>query len=58
MSLDKAIQYNKEYRKPYYGSKSFDKSCRNHGDCPCCLGNRLYKNRKKEISMLDKLKEI
>lgn len=31
MSLDKAIEHHKEYRKPYYGSKAIDPSCRCHG---------------------------
>lgn len=25
----------------------FHKSCQNHGDCPICKGNRLYKNLKR-----------
>lgn len=41
MSLDKAIEHNKEHRKPYYGAKAFDRTCRNHGGCPCCENNRL-----------------
>lgn len=48
MSLNKAIQYNKEYRKPYTGGKSICKSCRNHGGCPWCEGNRKYKYKKVE----------
>ncbi len=55
MSLDKAIAHNKEHRKIYYGSKSIDKTCRNHGTCIYCQNNRLYKNQKKLASMLDKL---
>lgn len=51
MSLRKAIQYGKEHRKPYYGSKDFDKTCRNHGGCPWCTENRLYKNIKRIQSM-------
>ena len=31
MSLDKAIEHHKEYRKEYYGSKAIDPSCRCHG---------------------------
>ena len=31
MSLDKAIVHNKEKRRPYYGAKAIDPSCRNHG---------------------------
>ena len=43
MSLDKAIEHNKENRKPYRGAKSVDPSCRNHGSCPWCRSNRLHK---------------
>lgn len=42
MSLDKAIYYGKEYRKPYYRSGRFDYSCRPGGTCPYCLRNRLH----------------
>jgi len=42
MSLEKSIKYGKEHRKPYYGSKAFDKSCRNHGSCPYCQGSRQH----------------
>lgn len=48
MSLDKAIQHNKEHRKKYYGAKSIDPTCRNHGGCPTCLSNRMHKNRIKD----------
>jgi len=46
MPLDKAIEHKKEHRKPYYGSKSFDWSCRNHGTCPWCEDNRKYSHMK------------
>lgn len=46
MSLDKAIKHGKEHREPYHGSKSFDKTCRNHGGCNCCKDNRLYRSNK------------
>ncbi len=49
MSLDKAIASGKEKRKPYRKAKAQDASCRNHGSCPACRGNRVYKNKKKEI---------
>lgn len=58
MALDKAIRYGKEYRKPYFGSKSFDRTCRNHGGCPWCEENRKYKNIKRLEKALDKLKEM
>lgn len=47
MSLNKAIKYGKEHRKPYFGSKSIDRTCRNHGGCPWCEENRMYKNIKR-----------
>ena len=56
MSLDKAIQSGKEKRKKYYGSKAVDCTCRNGGTCPWCLGNRQYKNKKREEEAEDKLK--
>ena len=46
MSLDKAIEHGKEHRKPFRGSKAIDPSCRNHGGCPWCEGNRLHKAKK------------
>ena len=53
MSLNKAIEHGKEWRKPYCRengtySKAVSKACRNHGGCWWCLGNRLHKYRKKE----------
>ena len=56
--LNKAIEHGKERRKPYRGSKAFDKSCRNHGGCDWCRENRLHKFKKEEEKTLDKLKEI
>ena len=52
MGLEKAILHGKEHRKPFgkgYGnySKSIDMSCRNHGECFWCEGNRTYKYRKR-----------
>ena len=46
MSLDKAIEHKKEYRKKYYGAKSIDRTCRNHGSCPYCQENRKHKNKR------------
>lgn len=51
MSLDKAIKYGKEKRKPYRKAKAVDKSCRNHGDCKWCENNRTYKNRKRIVGV-------
>lgn len=46
MSLDKAIESGKERRKPFRGSKRVDITCRNHGSCDYCKGNRLYSTKK------------
>lgn len=50
MSLDKAIQHNKEQRKPYTNSKAFDYSCRNHGSCSYCLNNRTHSTKRKQLA--------
>jgi hypothetical protein len=50
MSLDKAIKYKKEKRKPYYGAKNIDPSCRNHGSCPTCQMVRRFKKEKQNLS--------
>lgn len=42
MSLDQAIKSGQEHRKEYRGGKNVCKSCRNHGGCPVCEGNRAY----------------
>jgi len=47
VSLDKAIKYGKEHRKQYFGSKAFDKTCRNHGSCKWCEMDRKHKFRDK-----------
>lgn len=47
MSLDKAIASGKEHRKPYYDSRAFDYTCRNHGTCGWCVANRQHKFRDK-----------
>lgn len=48
MALNKAIKYGKEHRKPYKGAKAVCKSCRNHGGCPWCEGNRTNKDKSKD----------
>ena len=57
MSLEKAIEHHKEHRKKYKGAKSVDSSCRNHGDCPWCKGNRTYQNEKLKEKIKSELKE-
>lgn len=50
MSLDKAIEHKKEYRKPFTNSKAFDYSCRNHGSCPYCQNNRKHSTMRKQLA--------
>jgi hypothetical protein len=35
-------------RKPYTGSKRFDRTCRNHGGCPWCERNRTIQRIRAE----------
>ena len=58
MSLDKAIENGKEYRKPYTGSKAIDATCRNHGGCQWCEENRRHKFVVRERASAAKLKEF
>lgn len=57
MSLDKAIEHGKEFRKQYRGSKAIDPTCRNHGGDPWEEGNRLYKHERKYEGDMQQLKE-
>ena len=45
--LDKAIEHGQEHRRQYRGSKLFDRSCRNHGSCDYCRGNRMYSDKRR-----------
>ena len=38
---------SKTRRRPYTKSKRFDKTCRCHGSCAYCRGNRTYSDRKR-----------
>lgn len=58
MSLNKAIEHNKEHRKIYRGAKAVDPACRNHGSDPWDKSNRTYKNKKRLEKALDKEKDM
>jgi hypothetical protein len=47
MSLDKAIEHGRERRKRFYRAKAVSMSCRCHGSCPWCRGNRMHKHLKR-----------
>lgn len=57
MSLDKAITHGKEHRKSYRGAKAIDHTCRNHGSCGWCRGNRTYKNDKRKLRQMQEIQE-
>lgn len=57
MSLNKSIAHGKEHRKPYWGAKAIDRTCRNHGSCGWCKGNRTYKNDKRKLRQVQELEE-
>jgi len=48
---------SRTYKKPYTKSKAFDKSCRCHGGCAYCEGNRSYQH-KKQLTLKQSLKEL
>lgn len=58
MSLDKAIASGKEKRKPYYDSRRFDHSCKNHGACSYCAERRQFAFKKDGESSLQELAEF
>ena len=58
MALDKAIEAGKEKRKPYQGAKAVDCSCRNHGGCPWCQGNRSYRNIRELLRAIEQEDEM
>lgn len=50
MAMHKAIKSGKEHRVEYGTKgqsycKAIDPTCRNHGSCPWCLGNRTNKEK-------------
>lgn len=57
MSFDKEYPNRKDHRKKYYRSKAFDRSCRCHGGCPQCEGNRLYSDKKNRHAADEQIKE-
>lgn len=58
MSLDKAILHGKEKRKPYYGTKAFDATCRNHGSDDWARNNRQFQQKKSELRARSRIKDF
>jgi len=57
MSLDKAITYKKEKRKPYRKAKAISYDCRNHGVCNWCKTNRKWFDTRHRRIADEKIKE-
>lgn len=58
MTLNAGILHGKEYRGPYRKSARFDATCRPHGSCGYCQGNRSHKNDKRRIAADEQMKEF
>lgn len=46
MAFHNQYPNRKDHRRPYRGSKRFDNTCRNHGSCGYCQGNRTNFDRR------------
>ena len=57
MSLDKAIEHGHEHRAPYRHAKAVDATCRNHGSCTLCRGDRLHQSIREVERVADALDE-
>lgn len=44
-------------KRSYTKSKRFDKTCRNHGSCSYCYGNRMHKVLKKLIPIKKQIED-
>lgn len=44
-------------KQPYRASRQFDPSCRCHGGCPWCYGNRMYQDSKERAAANAQLRE-
>lgn len=58
MAFDNYYPNRKDYKRVYkkwHRSKSFDRSCRNHGDCPYCVSNRTIHKLRLESKAKDEL---
>ena len=47
----------KDWKQPYRKSRRFDRTCRCHGGCPWCEGNKMFFDNKRRIDAEEQLKE-
>lgn len=60
MSFDKKYPNSKDARQRlhvYHDSRDVDASCRCHGNCPTCEGNRRHAAQKQSEAFRDALKD-
>jgi hypothetical protein len=48
---------SRTFKKPYQKSRRFDKTCRCHGGCPWCLGNRMHGHAKRILKVRQQMFE-
>jgi len=49
---------SRTFKTPYRKSKAVDKTCRCHGGCPYCKGNRMYQFTKEDLRTSQQLIEF
>jgi hypothetical protein len=56
MAFDNQLGRGKDRRKPYYDTRRFDWTCRNHGSCGYCEDRRTFANKRRSpIIILEEL---
>lgn len=58
MSFDNHYPNRKDHRRPYYDSKRIDRTCRNHGSCKWCEGNRTISSRRIDVRAKEEEKQV
>jgi hypothetical protein len=61
MAFDNYYPNRKDFKRVFetwHRSKAFDRSCRNHGDCPWCVSNRTINLRRTEAKAKDLIKNM
>jgi hypothetical protein len=48
VAFDNRYPHRKDWRRPHRGSKSADRTCRNHGSCPWCRLGRLHAGERRK----------
>jgi hypothetical protein len=58
MAFDNHYPNRKDWRKKFHKAKAVDRTCRNHGSCPYCLGNRTHKHNLRKLMADNELKDF